>query len=364
MKLLANTLQSTKRALLFIGAALLALVLSTMVLCQVAPEQAYAKNSEYKYTVRVYAGDQGSFNGKDSIVLTKSAKPGDRVTFNQGSIKLKDGSKYYIKGVKLSGRDNDTSTSNPSFKVKGDTDLVVSYGVLGDNVPYTVKYVDANGNDLSPSETFYGNVGDSPVIAYRYIEGYTPRAYNLTGKLDSDPSKNVYTFTYDANNAGGGNAAENPGEAPQAAVIPVPGAGEEGAGGEGDAGAAGVDAGDAAGAVVPEEAIPDDANPLANPDEVQDIRDEENPLAFLNGLIGDDASFLMDQAALWFASGLIAAALLAFLIVFIVRRRNKKKELAYETARSEVIASEGTTPDGTAGSHSAAHEAEDDGHSV
>jgi hypothetical protein len=42
----------------------------------------------------------------------------------------------------------------------------------------------------------HGNVGDKPVGASLYIEGYQPQAYNLTGTLQADESKNVFTFVY------------------------------------------------------------------------------------------------------------------------------------------------------------------------
>ena len=50
------------------------------------------------------------------------------------------------------------------------------YGILGNAVAYTVNYVDTSGRQLAPSETYYGNVGDEPVIAYLYIEGYQTQA--------------------------------------------------------------------------------------------------------------------------------------------------------------------------------------------
>ena len=37
---------------------------------------------------------------------------------------------------------------------------------------------------------------DRPVIAYQYIEGYQPQAYNLTKTLSKDPAENVFTFIY------------------------------------------------------------------------------------------------------------------------------------------------------------------------
>ena len=47
-------------------------------------------------------------------------------------------------------------------------------------VAYTVNYQDASGKSLAKSQTFYGNVGDKPVVAYRYVENYIPDALALT----------------------------------------------------------------------------------------------------------------------------------------------------------------------------------------
>ncbi len=61
---------------------------------------------------------------------------------------------------------------------------------------YTVQYKDADGNELAESQTFYGNVGDKPVVAYRYIENYVPQALALTKTLSENAAENVFTFTY------------------------------------------------------------------------------------------------------------------------------------------------------------------------
>ena len=58
-------------------------------------------------------------------------------------------------------------------------------------VAYTVNYQDANGNALSDSETFYGAVGDQPVVAFKYFENYHPQAYNLTKTLSSNEAENI-----------------------------------------------------------------------------------------------------------------------------------------------------------------------------
>jgi hypothetical protein len=63
-------------------------------------------------------------------------------------------------------------------------------------VAYTVNYQDASGKSLAESQTFYGNVGDKPVVAYRYVENYIPDALALTKTLSDNESENVFTFTY------------------------------------------------------------------------------------------------------------------------------------------------------------------------
>ena len=124
-----------------------------------------AAAEEYTYTVRIFAGKHGTI-GSGQVLEYTGLHYGDRVTFHQSQVSLKDGSKYYVKGIKVSGRDNDTTQSTSSFPVTGDADYVVSYGLLGSSVAYTINYVDTGGNTLAPSETYYGNVGDRPVIAY------------------------------------------------------------------------------------------------------------------------------------------------------------------------------------------------------
>ena len=78
----------------------------------------------------------------------------------------------------------------------GDADYVVAYGIKGNMVAYTVNYQDASGKSLAESQTFYGNVGDKPVVAYRYVENYIPDALALTKTLSDNESENVFTFTY------------------------------------------------------------------------------------------------------------------------------------------------------------------------
>ena len=175
-----------------------------------------AEKEPYSYTVTLSAGNQGSFVGTDAVqVQSKEAKisldggkikitdlkQGDQVALkvlNDGAVQMEENSKYYVRGVRLSGRDNDDAktTATAAFTVDCDADYVVAYGVKGDMVSYRINYQDENGNAIADSVTYYGNVGDRPMVAYHYIEGYQPQAYNLTKTLSANEAENVFTFVY------------------------------------------------------------------------------------------------------------------------------------------------------------------------
>ena len=148
----------------------------------------------YTYKVTLSAGNKGTINGQNKIEQTNIAS-GSTVTFNLNDIQVTD-DKYYVKGIRLSGRDNNETLAAPSFTVDKDADYVVAYGIKGNMVAYTVNYQDASGKSLAESQTFYGNIGDKPVVAYRYIENYIPDALALTKTLSDNESENLFTFTY------------------------------------------------------------------------------------------------------------------------------------------------------------------------
>lgn len=173
------------------------------------------KAEDYTYKVTIYSGKQGTFTGipgnlvngnnatvsisddKSAIVIDK-LNPNDSVNMSEllTSVSLGSNSKYYVRGIKESGRDNSEKLNTLSFDVKEDQEYVVAYGIKGDQVAYTINYQDANGNKLADSQTFYGNVGDKPVVAYIYIDGYTPEYRNLTKTLSANAAENVFTFNY------------------------------------------------------------------------------------------------------------------------------------------------------------------------
>ncbi len=170
-----------------------------------------AAEQSYTYRVTIYAGIQGTFSGAEGLVLSNKEavvtqeedkiiisglQYGDEVAYTaQADVKLDSTSKYYVQGMRLSGRDNDTVAAS-AFIVREDIDYVVAYGIKGNQVSYTVNYYDEHGNAMLPSETFYGNVGDKPVIACKYIEGYMPQASGLTKTLQENAAENVLTFEY------------------------------------------------------------------------------------------------------------------------------------------------------------------------
>ena len=100
--------------------------------------------------------------------------------------------KYYFQGWHIAGQEGLVGAT----EITKDTDFVAQYGIAGEVVAYTVNYIGPDGTDLVPSATFYGNVGDKPVVAFVYVEGYQPQAYNLTKTLSADASENVFTFEY------------------------------------------------------------------------------------------------------------------------------------------------------------------------
>lgn len=172
---------------------------------------------DYTYTVRIFSGAQGVFSDGSSQITIEAA-PDTKLDFSKllEGIQLNSSqdalgniveSKYYAKGIRESGKDNNTVETmiSPVYQVTRDIDLVVAYAMKGNDVAYTVNYVSAQtGEELLQSETFYGNIGEKPVVAYRYISGYEPQAYNLTKSLQEDASQNVFTFTYSYTGKGQG----------------------------------------------------------------------------------------------------------------------------------------------------------------
>lgn len=172
-----------------------------------------AAAKEYTYTVTFAAGNQGTFTGTsglevsgaaanvsvaDGKIVVSGLKANDVISFNAqaGAVSMEDDGKYYVKGFRQSGRDTEQMAPS-SFRVTADADYVIAYGIKGNLVGYMINYQDAQGNELAPSGKFYGNVGDKPVVAHIYVEGYTPQALALTKTLSANEAENVFTFVYE-----------------------------------------------------------------------------------------------------------------------------------------------------------------------
>ena len=282
------------------------------------------------YTIRIFPGNQGRF--KDgSAVTTFTIDPYQAEGENKvaridlpdykDDVEVLDGSKYYVKGIRQSGRDNSTIDAT-SFVVDRDMDFVVAYGLKGRMVRYRVEFVDENGRTLADTQYFEGKEGEKQIVSYLYIDGYRPQAYNLAKTLTDDVSKNVFRFIYTPGTVPAGVITGEGGEIITyidggTTVLPGGGAGG-GAGGGG--GAAPAEGGGAA-------EIPDEETPLGDqPQELIDLDEEETPLA--NGglfSINGNASLLGIPIPVVIAAGAVIVGGLWYFLIY--RRKKQQKEI-------------------------------------
>lgn len=340
-------------------------MLTMALLLSVFPVTAHAE--PYTYTVTFDAGNQGNLTGTQGIsvqsasaevrleggrIVVRGLHAEDIVSFDAqaGAVSMNDSSKYYVKGVRQSGRDNNEMVSS-SFRVEGDADYVVAYGIQGSMVSYTVNYHDEDGNELAPSRTYYGNVGDKPVVAHVYVEGYTPQALALTKTLSANEAENVFTFEYregetqiietpgetittiiteqtEGEGTGTAGAGTGAGATGAGAGAAGAGAGTAGAGagtaGEGTGaagegtGAAGEDAGAAEGTTAEGETTEVEDEEV--PQDLVDLDDEEAPKANIE-LDKEEVKKGFPVAA-GVAVSVAAVAALAGMIIFLRRHRH------------------------------------------
>ncbi len=317
-----------------------ALVMAQTGLCTAFAEKG-GNEKEYTYTVTLYAGKEGTFADGSSEVKITGLKTGDVVSFagQIGGVQLKDSGKYYVKGVRESGKDNNT-VSAPAFTVDSDREYVVAYGIKGDMVSYTVNYQDESGNALRQSEKFYGVVGDKPVVAFQYIDGYQPQAYNLTKTLNSNEADNVFTFTYkkiasgsDTNNGsngsnsgnGTGTNTDNSGTGTNTGNTGNNGTGAANTNNNGNTGAAdnagtGNAANNTAGNNQTDNGQTVESADAETPKEQVDLDDEEVPKAKINA----DQKAKGRPAGVMYALAAIALAAILGIIILIVTFRKKK----------------------------------------
>lgn len=328
---------AVKHTMRHLGAALFGVVLTLLLaLCMGLPAAAFAAPDDTTYTIRLYGGNRGTVNGQDMVEWT-GVHYGDTVDLGQANITVTDG-KYYAKGARPAGLDNvkdvvyvaDVDANgklNGTVTVTEDADYVIAYGVLADRVEYTVRYVDAAGNELAASQKFMGDIGDTPATAAPYFENYVPNAYTATLALTGDPDQNVITFTYarlatgyttEQNGDGTIDVVTPTGD--RVALTPSPATSLP---------AAAVTAGTAESAqsvVAPDgtEIMTDNGTPLSAPIESLTITDDETPLSSADDIAQANAASSAWNN--WVSIALIAGAVVLLVVAFVLWRRNRRKE--------------------------------------
>ncbi|HJI99537.1 MAG: hypothetical protein DBY20_06700 [Coriobacteriia bacterium] len=328
---------AAKHTMRHLGAALFGVVLTLLLaLCMGLPAAAFAAPDDTTYTIRLYGGNRGTVNGQDMVEWT-GVHYGDTVDLGQANITVTDG-KYYAKGARPAGLDNvkdvvyvaDVDANGKlsgTVTVTEDADYVIAYGVLADRVEYTVRYVDAAGNELAASQKFMGDIGDTPATAAPYFENYVPNAYTATLALTGDPDQNVITFTYarlatgyttEQNGDGTIDVVTPTGD--RVALTPSPATSLP---------AAAVTAGTAESAqsvVAPDgtEVMTEDGTPLSAPIESLTITDDETPLSSADDIAQANAASSAWNN--WVSIALIAGAVVLLVVAFVLWRRNRRKE--------------------------------------
>lgn len=304
-------------------------------------DQTAEEKKPYTYTLTFYAGNQGAFketahitvsSGSQtageitikrredgSAITVKGLSAGDQVIIDElqsqeenAPVEREENSLYYVSGIRKSGHDN-SAVSQSAITVEQDEDYVIAYEIQGEMVPYVIHYRDADGNTLAPSRTYYGNVGDRPVVAFQYISGYEPQAYNLTKKLSQNTAENVFAFVYTRLESRSGEVIEEVIDG-GTTIVEIPGGTVQIA--DGGANVEGADAGEAGELLE----LDDNETPLSDgPEKLMDLDDEETPLAYRLGNL-DGATNMLGALVV----GVSGAAALFALIIMVMKRRRKE----------------------------------------
>ena len=285
-------------------------------------------SNENKYRVTIDAGLQGTIN--DNPRITFYVEKGRQITLDslqedasEYVIKLNDGVKYYFKGYHIAGEmeENADASFKPypmSFPVDRDMDLVATYGVKGNQIAYTVRYIDKDtGAKLHDDDIYYGNEGDSPVVPARHISAsYVPRGYNYT--TDKTLGSEPIVITIEYTHIGGSGGGEY-GEDVTYVYEEIPGGGGTGGGGTAPVTPA-----------VPEPEqiinIDDNPTPLTPGDDNNNNNNGNEPTEPIEPEPVPTANFwqtLLNNPLLLISGGILTFGLLAFIIFLLMRRRRE-----------------------------------------
>lgn len=298
------------------------------------------------YTVRLYPGLQTAAAKGATITVTwtdskgaqhvdeyPASEPvvcsgvcgGSDIYFNLNDPADGSGTKYYLRGVRESGEDNSTLNMG-AFKVDRDVDYVIAYGIKGQRVQYALRFVDAAGNRLMDDIVYWGNVGDKPIVACQYIEGYRPNALNLTKTLveEANLEANIFEFVYTPLGTNVTTELVDGGVAFVDGGVTV----VEGGGGGGGGAPAGP-GGPAAPAGPGGEELPEPETPLGPPEELVDLDEQKTPLA---GLIDDFATNLSGLSVPVKVALIGGAIALGTLLILAIFKKRKKQDAAESEA--------------------------------
>ena len=177
--------------------------------------------SAYGYEISLSSGN-GEFSGgqvyKNKMPATSTIdvdQANNTITIGSDVftlVKMPDGkapadSKYFMTGLKLAGDDNSGANTSSEIKLDAgysekDLEFVVAYGMKSSMVSYTVHYVNAAGAEIRDADTFYGVAGDNVIVSYKYVDGYIPLALTGVAQLSSNSAENDFTFVYNEAEAG------------------------------------------------------------------------------------------------------------------------------------------------------------------
>ncbi len=323
-------------------------VLMFFLVLAMGRQTAYAADAEYTYTVRLCAGNIGTLTGKGIEISSKTGAAqitygkdivtieglyyGDRVYIRPQDAADVTDERYYIRGIRRSGRDN-AEAETSTFDVGSDRDYVIAYGISGEMAKYTVNYQDMDGNTLRESDAYYGKIGERQYVSSRYIEGYQPQSLNMVKTLSANEAENVFTFRYVSMTAAEPETPTEP-TTPETPAQEIPEAPDvspaEAAEPEADTADAGAaTAGDDAAEAVPDgevplggdaqAVVPDGEGPLGQQD-LEELDDGEVPLADLQA----DQAHRMDNLPIYIGIGTAAALALVLAVVFLNKKRKPK----------------------------------------
>ena len=153
----------------------------------------------YEYQVRVFGGNEGVYgDGSNPYVISVNSEGSMAETLSTNNVTV-NSDKYYAKGFRIAGKDD---LWTPGSVINEDIDVVVAYGIKGEQVSVTVSYVErGTGRALTGSDsgqtsvTYYGNRGDRLIAPYEHIPGYRPLYRNVVGTL-GDEGTNNWTLEY------------------------------------------------------------------------------------------------------------------------------------------------------------------------